>query len=75
MSFVPSLNVFTVLKYSRIFSPNKRVAHTETPMLDLCEQLHQSCISNNFKIAPEKAFHILLPVKFLGRTWNWQQHN
>ena len=35
-------------------------------MLDLIEQLHQICCSNNPKIAPEKSFYILLTVKFLG---------
>ena len=35
-------------------------------MLDLIEQVHQICHSNNPKIAPEKLFFILLTVKFLG---------
>ena len=35
-------------------------------MLDLFEQLHQICYSNNLKIAPEKSLYILLTVKFLG---------
>ena len=40
--------------------------HAHTHMLDLTEQLHQICHSNNLKIAPEKSFYILLTVKFLG---------
>ena len=35
-------------------------------MLDLIEQLHQICLSNNPKIAPETSFYILLTVKLLG---------
>ena len=35
-------------------------------MLDLIDQLHQICHSNNLKIAPEKSFYIFLTVKFLG---------
>ena len=35
-------------------------------MLDLIEQLHQICHSNNLKIAPEKSFYILLTVNSLG---------
>ena len=41
------------------------LAHTKTHMLDLIEQLHQICHSNNFKIAPGKSFYHLLTVKFL----------
>ena len=35
-------------------------------MLDLIEQLHHICHSNNLEIAPEKSFYIHLAVKFLG---------
>ena len=35
-------------------------------MLNLIEQLHQICQTNNLKIAPEKSFYILLTVKFFG---------
>ena len=35
-------------------------------MLNLIEQLHQICETNNLEIAPEKSFYILLTVKFLG---------
>ena len=33
-------------------------------MLDLIEQLQQSCSSNNLKIAPEKSIYTRLTVKF-----------
>ena len=36
------------------------LAHTKTHMLDLIEQLHRICHSNNLKIAPEKSIYILL---------------
>ena len=42
------------------------LADTKTHMLELIEQLHQICHFNNFKIAPEKSFYILLTAKFLG---------
>ena len=42
------------------------LAHTKTHMLDLIEQLHQRCSSNNLKIALEKSFHFQLTVKLLG---------
>ena len=42
------------------------LAHTKSHMLNLIEQLHQICQTNNLKIAPEKSFYILLTVKFLG---------
>ena len=42
------------------------LAYTKTHMIDITEQLHQICYSNNLKIAPEKSFYILLTVKFLG---------
>ena len=42
------------------------LAHTKPHMLNLIEQLHQICQTNNPKIAPEKSFYILLTVKFLG---------
>ena len=42
------------------------LAHKKTHMLDLIEQLHHICHSNNLKIAPEKSFYILLTVIFLG---------
>ena len=42
------------------------LAHTKPHMLNLIEQLHQICQTNNLKIAPEKSFYILLTVKFLG---------
>ena len=35
-------------------------------MLEVIEQLYQTCISNKLNIAPEKSFYILLTVKFLG---------
>ena len=35
-------------------------------MLNLIEQLHQICQTNNLENAPEKSFYILLTVKFLG---------
>ena len=41
------------------------LAHTKPQMLNLIEQLHQICQTNNLKIAPEKSFYILLTVKFL----------
>ena len=42
------------------------LAHTKPHMLNLIEQLHQICQTNNLKIAPEKFFYILLTVQFLG---------
>ena len=42
------------------------LAHTKSNMLNLIEQLHQICQTNNLKIAPGKSFYILLTVKFLG---------
>ena len=42
------------------------LAHTKPHMLNLIENLHQICQTNNLKIAPEKSFYILLTVKFLG---------
>ena len=42
------------------------LADTKTHILDLIEQLHQICKSNNLKIDPEKLFYILLTVKVLG---------
>ena len=42
------------------------LAQTKTHMLNLIEQLHQICQTNNLKIAPEKSFFMLLTVKFLG---------
>ena len=42
------------------------LSHTKTHMLHLTEQLHQTCHSNNLKIAPEKTFYIVLTVKFHG---------
>ena len=42
------------------------LAHTKPHMLNLIEQLHQICQTNNPKSAPEKSFYILLTVKFLG---------
>ena len=42
------------------------LAHTKTNMLDIIEQLHQICSSNNLKTAPEKSFYILLTVKVFG---------
>ena len=42
------------------------LAHTKPLMLNLIEQLHQICQTNNLKIAPEKSFYILLTVKLLG---------
>ena len=38
------------------------LAHTKPHMLNLIEQLHQICQTNNLKIAPEKSFYILLTV-------------
>ena len=35
-------------------------------MLDLLEQLHQICSSNNLKLAPEISLYILLTVQFVG---------
>ena len=35
-------------------------------MISLIEQLHQICVKQNLKLAPEKAFYVLLKVKFLG---------
>ena len=42
------------------------LAHTKTHMLDLLEQLHPICISNDHEVAPEKSFLLLRTVKFLG---------
>ena len=42
------------------------LAHTKAQWLDLLEQLHQICSSNNLKIAPEKSLCILLTAKSLG---------
>ena len=42
------------------------LAHTKNHMLDSMEQLHQTCSSNNLKLAPENSFFILLTVNFLG---------
>ena len=42
------------------------LAHTKPHMLNLIEQLHQICQTNNLKIAPEKSFYFLLTVKLLG---------
>ena len=42
------------------------LAHTKAHMIDLIEQLHQLCCSNNREIAPEKSIFILLTIKCLG---------
>ena len=43
------------------------LSHTKAHMIELIKQLHQICQKkNNFKIAPEKSFYVLLTVKFLG---------
>ena len=42
------------------------LAHKKPHMLNLIEQLHQICETQNLKIAPEKSFYILLTVKLLG---------
>ena len=41
------------------------LVYTRTRILELIEQLHQICYSNNLKIAPETSFYILFTVKFL----------
>ena len=42
------------------------LSNTKEHMIELIEQLHQICQTNNLKMAPEKSFFMLLTVKFLG---------
>ena len=42
------------------------LAHTKTDILNLIDQLHQICRTNNLKIAPDKSLYILITVKVLG---------
>ena len=35
-------------------------------MFELIKQLHKVATKKNLKLAPEKSFHMLLKVKFLG---------
>ena len=43
------------------------MAHTKPRMIELIEQLHQICSSNNPEFAHEKYFYIFLTVNFLGQ--------
>ena len=42
------------------------LSHTTSHMIEIIEQLHQICLENNLKMAPEKSFYALLTVKFLS---------
>ena len=42
------------------------LSHTTSHMIEIIEKLHQICLENNLKLAPEKSFYVLLTVKFLG---------
>ena len=42
------------------------LARNKTHMLDMIEQLHQTCSSNSLKIARDKSFYILFTVIFHG---------